>query len=293
MPVTPIAFACVTPWSTSIPSRSGCRAPRRAGRPGAASPGRSRGGARVGLAAGVARSRAGRVDHRVAALGVEVVVVVEAPCRRRSPRRRSRSRSCSRRRPCTITIVGNGPSPVGGSVTSTSIGTPSKVGTRWRHRRRGRTGRRSAGARVAERRGGAAGAAGGGSATVAVAASPYEYPAYHEVVVFFRALPGVPSLLRPFDLAVTLAAARAASRSSLTESSMSRRTVEVGERVVVAHEADVDAAVVAHDRDCEPVLGARNGDRHQLLHLAPEQVERELRARARWSRAGCRRGSRN
>src|SRR4051794_1508268 len=34
-------------------------------------------------------------------------------------------------RPWTITIVGNGPSPAGGSVTSTSIGTPSKVGTRW------------------------------------------------------------------------------------------------------------------------------------------------------------------
>ena len=27
-------------------------------------------------------------------------------------------------------MVGNGPSPLGGSVTSTSIGTPSKLGTR-------------------------------------------------------------------------------------------------------------------------------------------------------------------
>src|SRR5438270_10570230 len=34
-------------------------------------------------------------------------------------------------RPCTITIVGNGPLPVSGMVTSTSIGTPSQVGTRW------------------------------------------------------------------------------------------------------------------------------------------------------------------
>jgi hypothetical protein len=33
-------------------------------------------------------------------------------------------------KPCSITIVGNGPSPVAGSVTSTSIGTPSKLGTR-------------------------------------------------------------------------------------------------------------------------------------------------------------------
>src|SRR4051812_40761788 len=32
--------------------------------------------------------------------------------------------------PCSITIVGNGPSPVAGSVTSASRGTPSKVGTR-------------------------------------------------------------------------------------------------------------------------------------------------------------------
>ena len=30
--------------------------------------------------------------------------------------------------PCIITIAGNGPSPLGGSVTSTSIGTPSKLG---------------------------------------------------------------------------------------------------------------------------------------------------------------------
>ena len=33
--------------------------------------------------------------------------------------------------PCIITIAGNGPSPVGGSVTSTSSGTPSQLGTRW------------------------------------------------------------------------------------------------------------------------------------------------------------------
>src|SRR3954452_3100521 len=35
--------------------------------------------------------------------------------------------------PCSIRIVGNGPSPMfaGGRVTSTSIGRPSKLGTRW------------------------------------------------------------------------------------------------------------------------------------------------------------------
>src|SRR3954454_19509562 len=33
--------------------------------------------------------------------------------------------------PCSITIVGNGPSPLAGSVTSASSGTPSKVATRW------------------------------------------------------------------------------------------------------------------------------------------------------------------
>src|SRR3954468_10424640 len=32
--------------------------------------------------------------------------------------------------PCSITIVGNGPSPLAGSVTSASSGTPSKVATR-------------------------------------------------------------------------------------------------------------------------------------------------------------------
>ena len=33
-------------------------------------------------------------------------------------------------KPCSMTIVGNGPVPVAGSVTSTSIGVPSKLGTR-------------------------------------------------------------------------------------------------------------------------------------------------------------------
>src|SRR3954453_11582690 len=33
-------------------------------------------------------------------------------------------------RPCSSRIVGNGPSPVGGSVTSTSIGVPSKLAGR-------------------------------------------------------------------------------------------------------------------------------------------------------------------
>src|SRR5262249_41359268 len=34
-------------------------------------------------------------------------------------------------RPCRRTIVGKGPDPVAGRVTSTSIGIPSNVGTRW------------------------------------------------------------------------------------------------------------------------------------------------------------------
>src|SRR6478752_9035665 len=33
-------------------------------------------------------------------------------------------------KPCSITIVGNGPLPLSGRVTSTSSGTPSKEGTR-------------------------------------------------------------------------------------------------------------------------------------------------------------------
>ena len=41
----------------------------------------------------------------------------------------------------------------------------------------------------------------------------------HDVVVFFRAVPGVPSFLRPFDFALVLPARRAAASSSASDSS--------------------------------------------------------------------------
>ena len=50
-------------------------------------------------------------------------------------------------------------------------------------------------------------------------------------------------------------------------------------RVVVADQADDDVAVVAHHRDRERALGRQERHGHQLLHLAPDQVERELRSR--------------
>ena len=90
----------------------------------------ARRGARVHLAAGAAEAaRAGRYDG-VALLGVVDVVVVVAACRRRRSGVVVSNEPLSPPQPCSITIVGNGPSPVAGSVTSTSSGTPSKLATR-------------------------------------------------------------------------------------------------------------------------------------------------------------------
>ena len=55
--------------------------------------------------------------------------------------------------------------------------------------------------------------------------------------------------------------------------------VDVGHRVVVGEQPEVDLAVVAHDRHRERVVLGQERDRDDLLHLAPEQVERELRPR--------------
>ena len=104
--------------------------------------------------------------------------------------------------------------------------------------------------------------------------------ARHEVVVFFRARPGVPSFLVPFERALAFPALRAAATSSASDSSRCvGERVDVGHRVVVGEQAEVDLAVVAHDRDGERVVLGEERDRHDLLHLAPEQVERELRPR--------------
>ena len=73
---------------------------------------------------------------------------------------------------------------------------------------------------------------------------------------------------------------RAAASSSASDSSRcAGEGVEVGHRVVVGEQAEVDLAVVAHDRDRERVVLGQERDRDDLLHLAAEQVERELRPR--------------
>src|SRR3546814_10995474 len=50
--------------------------------------------------------------------------------------------------------------------------------------------------------------------------------------------------------------------------------VEVVHRVVIAHQADLDAAVVAHDRDRQGLLRGQEWDRDQRLQLAAAQVQR-------------------
>src|SRR5215217_3188225 len=74
--------------------------------------------------------------------------------------------------PCIITIVGKGPSPLGGSVTSTSSGTPSQLGTRSASLAVGQNSTASCGTQAwPNGSGGAAWAAGAASAAVAEAAS--------------------------------------------------------------------------------------------------------------------------
>ena len=54
--------------------------------------------------------------------------------------------------------------------------------------------------------------------------------------------------------------------------------VDVLHRVVVGEQAEVDAAVVAHDRDRERVVLGQKRDREDVLELTAEYVERDLRA---------------
>ena len=54
--------------------------------------------------------------------------------------------------------------------------------------------------------------------------------------------------------------------------------VEVGQRVVIGHQAEVDAAVVGHDRDAQRSVLDERDERVQARQRPPEQVERELRA---------------
>ena len=57
--------------------------------------------------------------------------------------------------------------------------------------------------------------------------------------------------------------------------------VDVLERIEVTQQPEAHLAVVGEDRDRERVLVRQEGDRRHGLELAPEHVERELRARAR------------
>ena len=68
-----------------------------------------------------------------------------------------------------------------------------------------------------------------------------------------------------------------AARSSDSLSAVGDQ-VDVLHRVVVGQQAEVDAAVVAHDRDRERVVLGQEGDREDVLELAAEHVERDLRA---------------
>ncbi len=58
-----------------------------------------------------------------------------------------------------------------------------------------------------------------------------------------------------------------------------RDRVEVGQRVVVAEQAEAEVAVVAHHRDPERLAAGERHDGVERAQAAPEQVERELGAR--------------
>ena len=58
--------------------------------------------------------------------------------------------------------------------------------------------------------------------------------------------------------------------------------VEVGQRVVVAEQPEVHLPVVGHDRDRQRVALGQERDGEDVVHLAAPDVQRQLRARARW-----------
>ena len=86
--------------------------------------------ARGGRAARVAPAARGVVEHGVAVLGVVDVVVVERLVAVAGWAMLDSNEVLLPSQPWIITIVGNGPVPLAGSVTSASSGTPSNVGTR-------------------------------------------------------------------------------------------------------------------------------------------------------------------
>ena len=90
---------------------------------------------------------------------------------------------------------------------------------------------------------------------------------------------GLWPLARPMDRGESSTPASPASSASDSRR-WSGQLVEVPEQVVVADEAEVDAAVVAEQRDPEALVACASGTiGKQVDHLAAHQVERELRAR--------------
>ena len=81
------------------------------------------------------------------------------------------------------------------------------------------------------------------------------------------------------------ASRRASATSSSSDASIPSATSrDVGQRVVVAEQAEVHLAVVGHDRDRQRVVLGQERDGEDVLELAAAHVERELRARGRSSR---------
>ena len=60
-----------------------------------------------------------------------------------------------------------------------------------------------------------------------------------------------------------------------------RDRLELGQRVVVGEQAEAEMAVVAHHRDPQRLALGERHDRVEHLQAPAEQVQRELRARAR------------
>src|SRR5688572_15738792 len=59
---------------------------------------------------------------------------------------------------------------------------------------------------------------------------------------------------------------------------VARERVEVAHGVVIADEAEVDGAVVAHDPETDALVARQRHHRVDRLELAAHQVQRELRA---------------
>ena len=88
----------------------------------------------------------------------------------------------------------------------------------------------------------------------------------------------------PVGFAVAGLLRRRRRRDDLGEARLERlgEVVQHRHRLVVADQAEVDAAVVAHDPDADGLALGQRDHREDVAEAAAEHVERELRARARW-----------